>query len=77
VIGLSREQHQRKVRKVLRKVGRAALAVAAFGTTFETIETMLIIGLIVVSVTLGRDHPQEVRHDPVGQTTPVHPPHGP
>jgi len=55
VIRSSREQHQRKLRRVLRKIGRAALVVAAFGTTFETIETLLIIGLIVLSVTLGRE----------------------
>jgi hypothetical protein len=49
-----REQHRRMVRRVPRKVERAALAVAAFGTTFETIQTLLIVGLIVISVTLGR-----------------------
>jgi hypothetical protein len=54
MIRLLREQHQRNARRLLRKVGRAALAVAAFGTTFETIQTLLMIGLIVISVTLGR-----------------------
>jgi hypothetical protein len=50
MIRLSRKQRPRLLRRVLHKVGYAALAVAAFGTTFETIEILLIIGLIAIGV---------------------------